>query len=206
LTEGTDYTVDYNLGRVKILNTGILESNTPIKIAIESNSVFGFQARSLMGARYAYRVNDRFSVGGTWMRMMERPVTQKVDIGSEPFKNNIIGVDLQFKANVPFLTKLVDMLPVISTNAPSTISFTGEFAHLIPGQPRAINKEGISYIDDFEGAQSAIDLRSVSSWRLASIPQGQPDLFPEATNKDLSAGFKRAKNVLVPYRSSVLSE
>ena len=192
LTEGTDYTVDYNLGRVKILNTGILESNTPIKIAIESNSVFGFQARSLMGARYAYRVNDRFSVGGTWMRMMERPVTNKVDIGSEPFKNNIIGVDLQFKANVPFLTKLVDMLPVISTNAPSTISFTGEFAHLIPGQPRAINKEGISYIDDFEGAQSAIDLRSVSSWRLASVPQGQPDLFPEAINKNLSAGFKRA--------------
>ena len=37
LTEGTDYTVDYNLGRVKILNTGILESNTPIKISIESN-------------------------------------------------------------------------------------------------------------------------------------------------------------------------
>ncbi len=193
LTEGVDYTVDYNLGRVKILNTGILESNTPIKIAIESNSVFGFQARSLMGARYSYRVNDRFNIGGTWMRMMERPVTQKVDIGSEPFKNNIVGVDLQFKANVPFLTKLVDMLPVISTNAPSTISFTGEFAHLIPGQPKAINKDGTSYIDDFEGAQSAIDLRSVSAWRLASIPQGQPDLFPEATIKDLSAGFKRAK-------------
>jgi cell surface protein SprA len=32
LTENVDYTVDYNLGRVKILNTGILESNTPIKI------------------------------------------------------------------------------------------------------------------------------------------------------------------------------
>ena len=48
LTEGLDYTVDYNLGRVKILNSGILESNTPIKISIESNSVFGFQARSML--------------------------------------------------------------------------------------------------------------------------------------------------------------
>ena len=46
LVEGSDYTVDYNLGRVKILNTGILESNTPIKITIESNSVFGFQSKS----------------------------------------------------------------------------------------------------------------------------------------------------------------
>ncbi|MFN5147979.1 MAG: cell surface protein SprA [Flavobacteriia bacterium] len=193
LTEGVDYTVDYNLGRVKILNTGILESNTPIKISIESNSVFGFQARSLIGAHYNYRFNDKLNIGGTWMRMMERPVTQKVDIGSEPFKNNIIGVDLAYRTEVPFLTKLVDYLPIISTTQKSTFSFTGEFAHLIPGQPRAINKDGTSYIDDFEGAQSAIDLRAVTAWRLASIPQGQPDLFPEAVNKNLSAGYKRSK-------------
>ncbi|MEY4604015.1 MAG: cell surface protein SprA [Bacteroidota bacterium] len=193
LVEGTDYTVDYNLGRVKILNTGILESNTPIKISIESNSVFGFQARSLVGAHYNYRFSDKFNIGGTWMRMMERPVTQKVDIGSEPFKNNIIGLDLAYRTEVPFLTKLVDFLPVISTNQKSTFSFSGEFAHLIPGQPRAINKDGTSYIDDFEGAQSTIDLRSVTAWRLASVPQGQPDLFPEATALNLSAGYKRSK-------------
>ncbi|NRA11135.1 MAG: cell surface protein SprA, partial [Crocinitomicaceae bacterium] len=84
LQEGTDYTVDYNLGRVKILNSGILESNTPIKISIESNSVFGFQAKSLIGSRIAHRFGNRLNVGATWLRMMERPVTQKVDIGSEP--------------------------------------------------------------------------------------------------------------------------
>ena len=193
LTEGTDYTVDYNLGRVKILNTGILESNTPIKISIESNSVFGFQAKSLLGTHLNYRLGQDFNVGGTWMRMMERPITQKVDIGSEPYKNNILGLDMAFKHDLPFLTKLVDYLPVISTRAKSNISFTGEVAHLIPGTPRAITKDGISYVDDFEGSQSSIDLRSVSSWRLASIPQGQPDLFPEATKKDLSTGYRRAK-------------
>ncbi len=193
LVEGTDFTVDYNLGRVKILNTGILESNTPIKISIESNSVFGFQARSLIGGHYNYRFSDKFNVGGTWMRMMERPVTQKVDIGSEPFKNNILGFDFAYRTDVPFLTKLVDLLPVISTTQKSTFSINGEYAYLIPGQPKAINKDGTSYIDDFEGSQSAIDLRSVTSWKLASIPQGQPDLFPEASLKNLSAGFKRAK-------------
>lgn len=193
LTEGVDYTVDYNLGRVKILNSGILESNTPIKISIESNNVFGFQSKSLFGTHVNHRFNDKLNVGATWVRMMERPVTQKVDYGSEPFKNNVLGFDLAYRTDVPFLTKLVDALPVISTKAKSTFSFTGEFAHLIPGQPRAINKNGTSYLDDFEGAQSAIDLRSFQAWRLASVPQGQPDLFPEAANKNLSAGFKRAK-------------
>jgi cell surface protein SprA len=193
LTEGTDYTVDYNLGRVKILNSGILESNTPIKISIESNSVFGFQAKSLLGTHLNYRFGQDFNVGATWMRMMERPVTQKVDIGSEPFKNNILGLDIAFKKDLPFLTKLVDYLPVISTRAKSNISFTGEVAHLIPGVPRAITKEGISYVDDFEGSQSTIDLRTVSAWRLASVPQGQADLFPEGMKKDLSNGFRRSK-------------
>ncbi len=193
LIEGQDFTVDYNLGRVKILNTGILESNTPIKISIESNNVFGFQSKTLIGSRFAYRFNPNFNVGASWMRMMERPTTPKVDIGSEPYKNNIIGVDIAFKQEVPLLTKLVDLLPVISTTAKSFVSFTGEFAHLIPGQPRSINKNGTAYVDDFEGAQSSIDLKSPSSWRMASIPQGQPTMFPEATKKDLSAGFRRSK-------------
>ncbi len=192
LIEGQDYTVDYNLGRVKILNTGILESNTPIKISIESNSVFGFQAKSLIGSHFNYRFNPNFNVGATWMRMMERPVTQKVDIGSEPFKNNILGADMAYRTELPLVTKLVDLLPIISTKEKSIFSFTGEFAHLIPGSPKAINKDGTSYVDDFEGAQSTIDLKSTSAWYLASVPQGQPDLFPEANNKNLSAGFKRA--------------
>ncbi|MFM7662363.1 MAG: cell surface protein SprA [Bacteroidota bacterium] len=192
LTEGVDYTVDYNLGRVKILNSGILESNTPIKITIESNSVFGFQARSMLGARYSYRMSDKFNFGATLVRMLERPVTQKVDIGNEPFKNTMIGADLAFKTNLPLLTKAIDWLPGVSTSAMSSLSFTGEVARLIPGQPRAINKEGTSYVDDFEQAQNTIDLRQFSAWRLASIPQGQPDMFPEAQNKSLAAGFKRS--------------
>jgi len=195
LIEGTDYTVDYAFSRVKILNTGILESNTPIKITIESNSVFGFQARSMMGGHYQYRFSENFKFGATAIRMMERPVTNKVDFGNEPFKNTILGADFSLRTNVPLLTKLVDLLPVISTNQMSTLSLTGEYAHLIPGQPKAINKEGTSYIDDFEASQSAIDLRQFSAWKMASIPQGQPDLFPEASSKNVSAGFKRAKAV-----------
>ncbi len=193
LVEGVDYTVDYNLGRVKILNSGILESNTPIKVSVESNSVFGFQSKSLVGGRYNYRFSENLNVGATWMRMMERPVTQKVDIGSEPYKNNIIGTDIAFKTELPFLTKFIDKLPVLSTTEKSTLSFTGEFAHIIPGSPKAVSKSGISYVDDFEGAQSTIDLKSSIAWKLASIPQGQNDIFPEAVSKELSSNFKRSK-------------
>jgi cell surface protein SprA len=193
LVEGVDYSVDYNLGRVKILNSGILESGTPLKISIESNSVFGFQAKSLVGTHLNYRFNEKLNLGGTWMMMMERPVTQKVDFGSEPFKNNVLGFDVSYKTDLPFLTKLVDWLPVISTKAKSTLNFYGEFAHLIPGSPRAITKAGISYVDDFEASQTTIDLKQQSAWKMASTPQGQPKLFPEGTKKDLTNRFNVAK-------------
>lgn len=192
LVEGQDYTVDYNLGRVKILNTGILESNTPIKVSIESNSVFGFQAKSMVGTHLNYRFSKDFNIGATWMQMMERPVTQKVDFGSEPYKNNVIGFDINYRTEIPFLTKFIDWLPVISTKEKSYLTFKGEFAHLIPGTPRAISKAGISYVDDFEGSQSTIDLRTQSAWRIASTPQGQPDLFPEGSVKTLANRYKNS--------------
>ncbi len=193
LVEGQDYTVDYNLGRVRILNEGLLASNQDITVSVESNSVFGFQSKSLLGSRFNYRFSEKLNVGGTWMRMMERPTTPKVDFGSEPYKNNIIGLDVQYRTEFPFLTKMIDFLPVISTKEKSMFSFSGEFAHLIPGSPKAINKNGTSYVDDFEGAQSTIDLKSLNAWYLASVPQGQPALFPEATAAGLAKGYNRAR-------------
>ncbi|NJO91279.1 MAG: cell surface protein SprA, partial [Chloroflexia bacterium] len=84
LTEGVDYTVDYNLGRVKILNQGILEAGTPIKVQLESNSLFGFQQKSFVGAHFNYEFNKDFNWGATVMNLTEKPLTQIVNIGDEP--------------------------------------------------------------------------------------------------------------------------
>ncbi|MFT7612482.1 MAG: cell surface protein SprA [Parvicellaceae bacterium] len=194
LNEGQDYTVDYNLGRVKILNDGILSSGTPIKISLESNSLFSIQSKTLMGSHMDYKVNKDFNLGATVMNLTERPLTQKVNQGDEPISNTIFGVNGDFRKEVPFLTKLVDKIPGINTKEKSTVSITGEAAYLLPGFNKAIGDEGTSYIDDFEGSQSAIDIRSFTTWVPASIPQGQPSLFPEASyTDDLRAGMNRAK-------------
>ncbi|UKN00888.1 cell surface protein SprA [Paracrocinitomix mangrovi] len=194
LVEGVDYTVDYNLGRVKILNEGILESGTPIKVQLESNSLFGFQQKSLVGAHFNYEFNKDFNWGATVMNLTEKPLTQKVNIGDEPISNTVLGTDISYRKEVPFLTKMVDVLPIISTKEKSSINAYGEFAYLIPGTQRAISKEGISYIDGFEGSQSAIDIKTFGTWRLASVPQGQSTLFPEANpSLGLGQGFNRSK-------------
>lgn len=194
LTENTDYTVDYALGRVKIINQGILESGTPIKVSLESNSLFAIQSKTMFASRFDYKVNRDLMVGGTIMNLTERPITQKINIGDEPMSNTVWGIDGNYKTDSRFLTKMVDKIPLISTKEKSTITASGEFAQLVPGHSRAIGKDGTSYIDDFEGSQSAIDIRSFTTWSLAGTPQGQPDLFPEGDlTNDLAFAFNRAR-------------
>ena len=196
LTENVDYTVDYNLGRVKIINEGILTSGTPIKISLESQSLFNIQTKTLMGSRFDYKFNDDLNLGGTIMRLSERPLTRKVNIGDEPINNTIWGLDATYTKETPFITRALDKLPLYSTKAKSSITFEGEFAHIIPGNPGAIGKDGTAYLDDFEGSQSRIDMKSFQLWKLASTPQGQPTLFPEGMlplSNQLDFRFNAAK-------------
>ncbi|MCB9170499.1 MAG: cell surface protein SprA [Flavobacteriales bacterium] len=194
LVENQDYTVDYNLGRVKILNQGILESGTPINISLESNSLFSIQTKTLGGLRLDYKVNKDLNIGGTFMTLYERPLTQKVNVGDEPIRNTILGLDANWQRESNFITTLVDKLPFYATKEVSSINASAEAAYLIPGHSKAIGSAGTSYIDDFEGSVSTIDLRTQSLWFHAATPQGQPDLFPEGEYiNDLRNGFNRAK-------------
>lgn len=196
LTENVDYTVDYNLGRVRIINDGILQSGTPIKISLESQSLFNIQTKTLMGTRLDYKFNENFSLGGTVIKLSERPLTNKINLGDEPINNTIFGFDLTYAHDAPFLTRWADKLPIYSTKEKSSITVEGEFAKLLPGNPGAIGKDGTAYLDDFEGSQSAIDMRTISQWKLASTPQGQPSLFPEGVGDlsyTLQYGHNRAK-------------
>ncbi|MBE9469569.1 MAG: cell surface protein SprA [Bacteroidetes bacterium] len=194
LAENQDYTVDYALGRVKIINQGLLESGTPIKISLESNSMFSIQTKRLMGSHLDYRFSDNFNIGATILNLNEHPLTQKVNIGDEPISNTIWGFNGSFRTEAPILTRLIDKLPLIETKEKSTISINGEFAHLIPGHSKSIKGNGESYIDDFEGSKSTIDIKSIGGWVLSSTPQGQEELFREANlNNDIAYGFNRAK-------------
>lgn len=197
LVENQDYTVDYNLGQVRIINESILNSGVPINVSFENNSLFNFQTKTFAGATFDHRVNDNFNVGGALLHLRERPLTQKVNLGDEPIANTIWGLNTQYNTEVPWLTRMVDAIPFIDTKEPSSINFQGEFAHMIPGSPNGIkigDDGATTYIDDFESSQTNIDIRGATSWLLASTPANQPDLFPEGDlSQDLAYNYNRAK-------------
>lgn len=203
LQEGVDYEVDYGIGRVRILNESYLQQGTPINISFEDNSLFSLQQKTMLGLRAEYEVNENFYIGGTYLRLFERPFTEKVNIGDDPINNRVFGLDMDFSDEAPIITRIVDKLPFYSTQAESSVNFTAEVAALKPGHSGAVNlngsddDSGVVSIDDFEGAVSGFPFNSsgYNQWILSSVPNypDDPNRFPEADFTDVRSGYNRAK-------------
>lgn len=194
LVEGIDYTVNYQLGRVQILDPSLQNSNTPIEVSVENNAVFGQQTRRFAGFNVEHKFNEKFLVGATVLNMSERPFTQKTNYGQESVNNTIFGLNTIYSTEVPFFTRLVNKLPNLDTDVPSNLSFRGEIAYLKPGASKAdqFNGEATTYVDDFEGSQTNIDMRAPQAWSLSSAPV---TLFPGEIPPldDLTYGYNRGK-------------
>lgn len=193
LKEGSDYSVDYNLGRVLILNAALLNSNVPIKIEVEGSEEFGLQSKSFFGSRLDYNLSDNLKLGATFLNLSEKPLIQKLGVGQEAVSNSIWGLDFNYSLPALWLDNVIQKLPFINAHGGSQISLIGEFAQLLPGHPRALNyagDKGVAYLDDFESVKSDIDLRSFSTWSISSTPR----MFPEsALQSNLEYGYNRAK-------------
>ena len=191
LIENVDYTVDYTMGTVTILNQSIIDAGTNVDVKLENQSLFSMQRKSLFGAHLEYEFNKDFTVGGTIMHLREKPLTTKVNTGSEPLANTIWGVNTSWKTELQWLTLLIDKVPWIEATAPSTFQLNAEFAHLIPGHTKDVGQVGTAYIDDFEATKTNIDIHYPSYWRLASTPTG--DRFVEADeSNDIAYNKNRA--------------
>ena len=193
LVEGIDYTVNYQLGRVEILDEALKASNTPINVSVENNAVFGQQTRRFTGVNVEHQFNENFVLGATLLNLNERPITQKANFNSEPINNTIFGFNGNYSTEVPFLTRFVNKLPNVDTDVPSNLSVRGEFAYLLPGAPKGTDFDGeaTAYIDDFEGTQGSIDLLSPLSWHLSSRPKELPNTIRGNDNNGLENGYGR---------------
>lgn len=177
------------MGKVRIINSSLLSSAEPIQVAFENNPIFQANQRNMMGARLDYRLNKRINLGGTFVRMVERPITQKVNQGEEPVSNNILGADISMQQDSRFITRVLNLLPLYRSDEVSNFQLNAEVAHLLPGNSAVLGAAGVSYIDDFESSESNYDIRSFNSWFHSSTPSR----YPEHRLRDsLPYGYNRA--------------
>ena len=111
LTENSDYTVDYTMGTVTIINQSILDAGTPVNVSMESNTVFNMQRKTMLGMNWVYDFSKDFQLGGTLMYLSEKPLTSKVSMGDEPLKNTLWGLNMAWKRESQWLTNMLEYLP-----------------------------------------------------------------------------------------------
>ena len=188
LSEGSDYTVDYSAGEVTILNQSIIDAGTSVNVSLESNLDYGMQRKRMLGFNWEYDFSKNFQIGGTLQHLSEQALTSKVTMGSEPLKNTLWGLHVNWKTESQWLTRMLDKLPLLHCTQPSQITFTGEFAQLIAGTASG-TQDNASYIDDFENAKNGISVLEPKSWVISSVPS----MFSENKDKEsVTSGYNRA--------------
>ena len=188
LTENVDYRVDYSMGMVTILNQSLIDAGTKINASVESNDVYGMQRKTMLGLNWDYEFSKNFVLGGTFQFLNEQPLTTKVNMGSEPLKNTLWGLHMDWKKESQWLTNALNAIPLLNFTAPSQISFSADFAQLIAGQNRKV-QGGASYMDDFENTKTRMSISTPTAWMMSSVPT---PFEGSRLTSDVRSGYQRA--------------
>lgn len=209
LLSGTDYTIDYFSGQLRILNEEALASNANLEISYESNQLFQIDKKTVMGARAEYGLWGDSFIGATFLYLNERTLDQKVRVGKGPMRNMVWDVNTSLSLEPYFLTRMANLLPFVDSRAPSTVKFEGEFAQIIPN-PNTRNNEytgdndGVAYIDDFEATKRQTPIGLVhQSWEYCSPPIGKYQYEPKEMR---SLEFRANMFYFTPYLPYPLKE
>ncbi|MDP8229070.1 MAG: cell surface protein SprA, partial [Candidatus Electryoneaceae bacterium] len=132
---------------------------------------------TLLGLSAEYALWDNSFVEMTLLYMNQKTLDDRVQVGGEPLRNSIWDINTQLTFEPMFLTRAVDWLPLIETDATSTFTINAEVAQVFP-EPNSLNSpstgdhNGVAYLDDFESIRRSTPLGiGRKLWTAASFPE-----------------------------------
>ncbi|MFC1547486.1 cell surface protein SprA [Candidatus Neomarinimicrobiota bacterium] len=167
LARGTDYSIDYFSGTLTILQMQDYGADPDVSIDYEENVLISFDKKVMLGTRAELDLGENSFLGATGLYYNQSIVDERVDVGSEPIRNILWDVNGRFARNVPLITRLVDRLPFLETDAVSKFKLEGEIAQVLPNP----NPLGQAFVDDFEASKRTTSPSMIyRAWQPASPP------------------------------------
>ncbi len=172
LTKGTQYDINYDFGRLTLLDEAYTDINSNLSVMFETAPFFSLSKKTLLGTRLEYAPSSDFKVGTTILYKSDKSTNRRPKVGEETSNITVWDADFNYRFKANLLTTLTNALPFISSQAESYMALTGEVAQSRPNP----NVDGIVYIDDFEGSENSFSLGVTrDKWRLSSKPVGVVD-------------------------------
>ncbi|MGH8622755.1 MAG: cell surface protein SprA, partial [Burkholderiales bacterium] len=172
LTRGVDYTIDYEVGQLQFKNPDSLFQGgvALVRAQFEERAAFTVAPTSIYGLAARYDLGAHGEVNVTGMFQREQSTFTRPPLGFEPASSFIGGISTQLRFEPAWVTRLVDALPGVRTDAPSFLNIAAEVAASKP-QP---NRQGQAYIEEFEHEQGRSLPLSETAWHWGSMPCGDP--------------------------------
>ncbi len=196
LIEGVDYRVDYILGQLTIINREALLPGANLRIRYETNDLFSFASKTILGARGDLDFGENTKLGFTLMNYAQQSLSDKVRLGEEPLSNTMLGIDFSSRFNSRSIAEIFNILPSYKAQQDATFSLRGESALILadPNTRKSTiagdDRKSIVYIDDFEGSKRIISLSLISThWHFASPPAFMP-LLGETRKEEINDTIK----------------
>ncbi len=174
LERGVDYAIDYEIGQLQILRPTELFGATgspSLDVRFEQKPIFQVQPTSIVGLTGEYAFDERNRIDFVGLLQREGSVLNRPELGLEPGAVSLGGVVGTFQFEPAALDRFVNGLPGISTDLPSTISVNAEVA----GSAPTTNRQGLTYVDDFEGSSRLRIGLGQGAWRRGSVVS-RPDV------------------------------
>ena len=166
LTRGTDYSVDYDLGRVSFNRPDTLFPRPrQVSVQYEENPVFEETPTSIFGATAEFPLANG-QINFTAISQSQRTNFTRPPLGFEPAAALVAGVSALFSFEAEPLTRLVSLLPFGATTIPSRIGLSAEIAGSKP-QPNASQQ---AYLESFEGEGGLPISLNNQDWYFSSQP------------------------------------
>ncbi len=179
LQRGIDYTIDYFSGILTLLKPEATTPDAQLDVKYEKNQFFQLDKKTILGARAEYPLGENSFIGATALYFSQSVIDEKVDVGYEPMRNFVWDINGKFGRKLDFLTRAIDWLPLIRSDAPSSFDFEGEIAQVLPN-PNTLSNDatgdpnGVGFLDDFEGSKRITSPPIMRRyWSLAAPPKGK---------------------------------
>jgi hypothetical protein len=177
LQENVDYLVDYDFGHISFLGTPLGQRgrspDSSIEVNYEYRPLFAVEQKTLMGLRADWELSDIAKIGGTFIYHTEKVSDRRPRIGNENRTLLMADIDGRLDFDPPLLTKLVDAIPLVRTDADSNVRLSGEVAMTLPRiyghKDQPDRKE--AYLDDME---SIVDTYPLGLTRPGWSPASKP--------------------------------
>jgi len=167
LVRGVDYNITYETGQVRLISDRATNPNGNLQITYSYTPLFTQGNRSLMGFSTTYGGSPDFDLSTTFLYETKGSNETRPRLQQEPSKTILADISGSWRTRPWVLTRMADALPIVSTNAPSNLSFTGAVGVSLPNP----NTKNNVYVDDMEGSiQTNSAGVSREAWQFSSRP------------------------------------